>query len=302
MNPFWSPDSGEIAYFTHREMGWELWAVPARGGASRTIVRGSLGHDENAGPSPLEAGAWCAAGIVYFEGGGLRLVSGGGQILQKFETTPAGGRYAYPHCLPDGRLLAVLRRGQTSSIVVITPTQQTILLELPASNPVAVRFPVLVGSTHVVFERSEPTAGLWALPVAPDLSGKSEEQRLIVPDGRQPSAAGGLLAYVSGLRVEGRQLVWVDRKGTPLGTLGRPQGEFKTPSLSPDATQVITGGRRGADDELWLHRQDTVAKWIDTGGDWPAWSPDGGRIAYAASRPRGSWWFAPSKDRTPARS
>ena len=290
VNPFWAPDSSEVAYFTYRDLGWELRAVPASGGASRVVVGSALDSDENAGPSPLAAGAWCAAGIVYFEGdrGGLRLVSGAGQLLQKFEAPPAGGTYGYPHCLPDGRVLAVRRGGQTVSIVVLTPTQQTILLELPASNPVAVRFPVLVGSTHIVFERREPTAGLWVLPVKPDLSGKLGEERLIVPNGVRPSVAGSLLAYVSGLRSVGRQLVWVDRKGTRLGTFGRHQGEFKTPSLSPDETQVITGGRRGLADELWLQRQDTVQRWIETErGDWPAWSPKGDLIAYTlTSQPR----------------
>ena len=286
VNPFWSPDSSEVAYFTNRDLGWELRAVPARGGASRVVVTSALDPDDNAGPSPLAAGAWCAGGIVYFEGerGGLRLVSGAGQLLQKFENPSAGATYGYPHCLPDGRVLAVRRGGggQTNSIVVLTPTQQTTLLELPASNPVAVRFPVLVGSTHIVFERREPTVGLWVLPVKPDLSGRSGEERLIVPHGIKPSVAGSLLTYISGLRLVGRQLVWVDRKGTRLGTFGRHQGEFKTPSLSPDETQVITGGRRGSADELWLQRQDTVQRWIETErGDWPAWSPKDDLIAYA---------------------
>ena len=45
---------------------------------------------------------------------------------------------------------------------------------------------------------------------------------------------------------------------------------------------MITGGRRGVADELWLPRQDTVQRWIETErGDWPAWSPDSDRIAYA---------------------
>jgi hypothetical protein len=109
------------------------------------------------------ARAGVVVGIVYVEGegnpGGLQLVSPAGQLLEKF-AGPSVGNYAYPHCLQDDRVLVVHRRAGTSAIAVVTPTQQTTLLEVLASNPVTLRFPVLVGSTHIVFERRDPTAGV----------------------------------------------------------------------------------------------------------------------------------------------
>src|SRR5437762_7694429 len=46
----------------------------------------------------------------------------------------------------------------------------------------------------------------------------------------------GVLVYDSGGE-RNDQLVWFDRTGQPLGTVGEP-GRFRTPSLSPDEKQV----------------------------------------------------------------
>ena len=289
VNPFWSPDSAHIGFFANGEFGWELRAVPAAGGGSRVIVRGSPRAGDNTAPFSVAAAAWCATGIVYAEQGNqtLRQVSDAeGKVIATFDSK-GKGRFAYPHCLKDGRILVVRRQPRASSLVVISPSTETVLLEVPASSPIAVRFPVLVGSNHVVFERSEPTAGLWVLPVAADLSRSTGPQRLLVPDATRPSVAGDLLAYESGRRAGDRQLVWVDRQGTRQAVFGRPQKEFKTPTLSPDGSQVISGGRRLETEALWLHRQDSVAPWSELAdGESPAWSPDGTQVAYIAGGPR----------------
>ena len=288
VNPFWSPDGSQIGFFTNREFGWELRTVPARGGPTRIIVGNSLRTGGGGGPLSLSAAAWCDVGIFYFEQGSrpLRLLADvQGQSAVTFGPESVKGNYAYPHCLDNGRILAVRRERETASIVVVSRTAESVLLELPISNPTSVRFPVLVGSTYVVFERAEPNAGLWAVPVAPDLARRTGPERLVAADGTRPTAAGDLLVYLSGVRSGDRQLVWVDRTGAQLQAFGRPQREFKTPTLSPDATQVITAGRRQQLDTLWLHRQDSVAQWIEGGGgQGPAWSPDGAHVAYVAAQ------------------
>ena len=165
-------------------------------------------------------------------------------------------------------------------MVVVTEKEQVVLVTLDITNPVDVRWPVLVGS-DVVFERTDPTQGLWTFPVDAGVTRPTGPPRLVLRDASRPSAAAGMLTALSVHTVD-RNLVWVDRSGKNLGTFGKPQREFLSPSLSPIADMVITAGRRETTYALWLHTSDTVQKWHDEGGaTGTAWSPDGNHIAFA---------------------
>ena len=88
------------------------------------------------------------------------------------------------------------------------------------------------------------------------------------------------------------QLVWVDRAGKKLSTLG-DLADFGDIELSPDRTQIAAAvlNERTGLRELWLydavdgHRSRLNANVADE--NWLIWSPDGKRAVFSSQRTRG---------------
>ena len=106
--------------------------------------------------------------------------------------------------------------------------------------------------------------------------------------GRFTVSWNGGLAYASGSSVNFSQLIWFDRTGKNLGTIGQP-GRYGTLRLSPDGSRVAvekqdTGAAGGSD--LWLVDSAPAGRnerfTFQPGRESaPLWSPDGTQIAYS---------------------
>lgn len=99
-------------------------------------------------------------------------------------------------------------------------------------------------------------------------------------------------APVEPVAVTGPQLVWFDRDGTELGSVGAP-GDYGDVRLSPDGTRVAVSVRQPGSDaaDVWVF--DVVSGvgtrvTSDAADDIaPVWSADGQRVAFASSRTGG---------------
>ncbi|TDI35134.1 MAG: hypothetical protein E2P02_28385 [Acidobacteria bacterium] len=172
---------------------------------------------------PPYGGASCQAGFIFTRWAvGLRLIDEDGQEHGWAPVDPSKNEsnLAYPHCLPDGRVLGVIRSEDRDAIAVFDAERRAVLLELPSET---VAWPVFATDGYILFERAEPNPGIGAVPVSDDVSSTTGPPVLILPGGRQPSVSDdGVLVAVAGTGRVDRHLVWVDREGHQLSEFGRP--------------------------------------------------------------------------------
>ena len=98
--------------------------------------------------------------------------------------------------------------------------------------------------------------------------------------------AGAMTAPIAAQQTGGvSQLVWFDRAGNRIGTLGSV-GDIGNIEISPDGQQVavaLTDATRGTRD-LWIYeiRTGERTRFTSAAADenWLIWSPDGRRVAY----------------------
>jgi hypothetical protein len=101
-------------------------------------------------------------------------------------------------------------------------------------------------------------------------------------------SSNGVLAYYSEMRF-GTRLVWLDRNGKRLGTLGDIQ-DYTNPAISPDQQKVAVGIRdaQTRTRDIWIidgQRGTNFRLTSDPAEDFnPTWSPDGSKIAFSSSR------------------
>ena len=103
----------------------------------------------------------------------------------------------------------------------------------------------------------------------------------------------GVLAYGVGNAADTAfSLAWVDRRGQEIAEVG-PPGWYRGVELSPDGSRIAAHRHDGDGGDIWVMDQarGTTARFtFDASQDnsSPAWSRDGGRIAYASLR-AGKW-------------
>jgi Tol biopolymer transport system component len=294
--PFFSPDGTEIGFWTGRT----LKRVPVSGGPAVTIAEvDSLGR---------EAATWSTDGNIYVQtnadGGRIARVSAaGGTLIDVVPRDPAkAARLLLPHVLPDGRrlLLTTMKSEEdweTAGVVIRSLDGGDDRVLIP--NGTDARY---VPTGHILYMR---TGTLMAVPFALDsgrvtgapvalIEGVMQAMNLGSTDieggaGQFAVSNNGTLVYATGgvREMASSRLTWVDREGSATPITTAPPAPFVGFRLSPDGQRIAAAVRRGATNratDIWIY--DTVrgapTRLTIDGGNYPVWSPDGRRVAYAA--------------------
>ncbi len=235
--PFWSPDSRRIGFFA---VG-KLRVVEAVGGPPMIVCDAPEG----------KGGSWGTDGVIVFAPSyntGLHRVSDSGgdsTPVTELDTERKDNSHRHPRFLPDGNHFLYMARtalgtseGQTVMIGSLDGSVNRPLFRAPAA--------VEYASDHILFARDRT---LMARPFDVDtleFTGDSfpivDHVTLLQPGtvvGVYSASQNGVLAYQSGEGDGGSyRIVWRDREGNEIGTIGEPRPY--------DEVHLIPGGELAA--------------------------------------------------------
>jgi Tol biopolymer transport system component len=294
-NPFWSPDGKSIGFFSDTK----LLRIDVDGGNLKPLADV---FPTNCG------GSWAGDVILYvpctLNHAVYRVPAGGGASIR---VTPSGaGSHLYPQFLPDGKhfLFSAANEGQLESPLEIRSLDGAEHKALGVSAQ-AFRFAppdqLLFLSDGILYaQRLDPKTLTLTGKQVRLTGGVATTKGAVFRNGAiSVAATSGAIAY----RTESlprTQLMWRDRQGQPLGTVGQPSLSAFSPRVSPDGKRValfdVAAARllelENSDNDRYqpidlnpLGSRGRGAIWI--GNAPPVWAPDGYSLAFSYNNAKG---------------
>ncbi len=281
--PFWSPDSKHLAFF----VGRQLKKIAATGGPAQLITE-ATGAD----------GTWCKDGTILFDnnvGDSLMKVSASGGAAgaaTTFSTDQKELMHAWPCALPDGKHFLYLSQFDTTS------QSGGLYTVCVGSLDGSVRKRLFRTSSQIDYSESGyilhiRDGVLLAQPFSMDnleLVGESVPvaERVAQAFGAHLFSASnnGTLVYQVGSVADAGRLVWFDRSGKPIDTVGL-SAPYRDIELSPDGKRLAYGlfDAQTQAEDIWVYdlvrEVPTRLSFSENMDVWPKWSADGSRIVYS---------------------
>jgi len=277
---FWSPDSAWVAYHA----GGKIWKAPADGGSESVVIADAPGQYTGG-----SGGTWGPDGMITLargDGGLYQIPARGGDSKEILKADPdTESDFHNPEALPDGSgVLFVIhvKGGRPDTLSLLSGGEHKTLLRIEGQD---IWHPVYSPTGHILYRRQPTNPGIWALPFSLSKHEVTGEPFLVVPEGDLPSVSSdGTLVHVRGVITRQTRIVWVDRSGQEVGTIGEPEEQWPFPSLSPDDRNVAITASENESYDVWIHdaeRGTRTRLTFDAKSRYGAeWTPDGRQVAF----------------------